>query len=175
MMIREEWRPISGYGGRYEVSNIGRVRSWVSTVGSRVVALKHPEIRTAKAAGSKGQYRAITLSLAGTKTRFYIHDLVATAFIGPRPPGHEVAHGDGAGDNNQWTNLAWKTRADNHADKVRHGTMPRGEGHWNARLNAEKVKAMRAQGGSPTKLARQFGVSETAARQALQGKTWKHV
>jgi hypothetical protein len=171
----EEWRAVTGYEGRYEVSSLGRVRSWVTTVGSRVVALSVPEVRTSKAGGSKGQYLVITLSLNGEKRRFYIHRLVAIAFIGPPPPGHEVAHDDGNGHHNAWTNLIWKTRKANHADKQRHGTQPRGEGHWNSKLTAEKVSEMRRLGGSPTQRAREAGVSETAARQAMEGKTWAHV
>ena len=41
----EEWRDVPGYGGRYEISSQGRVRSWVTWRGGTITAeariLKH--------------------------------------------------------------------------------------------------------------------------------------
>ena len=56
------------------------------------------------------------------KVRF-AHRLVARAFIGPCPPGHEVCHIDGT-RNNHVTNLRYGTRSENTMDKVRHGKHP---------------------------------------------------
>lgn len=174
--LGEEWRPVVGYEGLYDVSSFGRVRSYMDNMGGRrVVHLDIPVIRTPKKAGSRGQYRRITLGGNGGKRSFYIHDLVCTAFHGPRPAGQEVAHEDGDGLHNTPDNLSWKTRSENHADKKRHGTQPLGEKMLGAKLSDNKVREIRATGGSPTKLARAYDVSENAIRQVLGGKTWKHV
>lgn len=51
-----------------------------------------------------------------------VHSLVAEAFIGPRPPGCEVAHKDGSRTNNFLSNLRYATYSENNADKLQHGT-----------------------------------------------------
>lgn len=178
LVEHEEWRQIAGYEGHYEVSSAGRVRTYKDSSGGArtgVVWLLTPRLVTPKRRGSAGQYLGVTLSKDGKKRHFYIHALVAEAFHGPRPPGHQAAHDNGDGHNNRLENILWKTVAANHEDKRRHGTIPVGERHWNAKLTTEEVLAMRAKGGSPTERAREFGVSEGAARCILDRKTWTHV
>lgn len=52
----------------------------------------------------------------------YVHALVASAFIGPRPDGQEVRHLDGDRLNPNVANLAYGTRSQNRIDCVQHGT-----------------------------------------------------
>lgn len=61
-------------------------------------------------------------SPTGKQLKVYAHDLVCTAFHGPRPEGKEVAHEDGDPLNNRADNLSWKTHAENQLDIRRHGT-----------------------------------------------------
>jgi hypothetical protein len=57
-----------------------------------------------------------------------VHALVLEAFAGPCPPGHEARHvHDPTRDNCALWNLAWGTKKENGADRVRHGTS-RGRG-----------------------------------------------
>ena len=67
-----EWRPITNYESRYEVSNMGQVRSlnWKRTGEVRVLA----SLRL------KNGYNSVGLHNEGQKTA-YIHHLVANAFI----------------------------------------------------------------------------------------------
>lgn len=104
--MMERWRPVVGFEGRYDVSNRGRVYSWVT---ERVL---RPGI------ASNG-YPTVALGRGKTKT---VHSLVAAAFIGPCPPGMEVRHRDGNRRNPRATNLEYGTRADNIRDAVKHGT-----------------------------------------------------
>ena len=86
----EQWRPVVGYEGFYEVSNWGNVRGLID--GQR---RPRPEPRPLKSHGTHG-YPTVWLSRQGYKLRhFYVHRLVAAAFIGPLPEKHEVNHIDG--------------------------------------------------------------------------------
>jgi hypothetical protein len=156
----EEWRPVVGYEGLYDVSSHGRVRSWTLR-GHGTALAKTPLIKAPQPGGLKGQYRTVRLARRGEPmvTR-YIHRLVARAFLGPCPDGHEAAHDDGVGDHNWSGNLAWKTKKANHADKHRHGTAQIGE-----RGNSAKLKDAQAQ----------YGVGSGTVRCIRRGKTWSHI
>lgn len=122
---QEEWRPLPGYVGLYEVSSHGRVRSL-----DRVVTSKAGWTKAFKGAikatprNVQGGYPIVTLSADGVSTTRQVHVAVAAAFIGPRPEGMQVAHGDGDPSNNRAENLRYATPSENEADKLRHGTNP---------------------------------------------------
>jgi len=104
----ERWLPVPGYEGRYEVSDLGRVRGqrghrkpWIAGKGYLYLSLH------------RGR---------GTRKNFTIHQLVLLAFVGPRRLDQECRHLDGNKLNNRLANLAWGTASENELDKVRHGT-----------------------------------------------------
>ena len=87
----EEWRPIIGFAGFYEVSNLGRVRSLRQRHGRGIDRQRRaPHIRTA-CNGTNG-YLGLTLCRPGRRRMATIHRLVLEAFVGPCPPGHEAGH-----------------------------------------------------------------------------------
>jgi hypothetical protein len=70
------------------------------------------------------------------------------------------------------------THKENMADAVSKSRHAHGERHGRAKLNAEKVLAMRersAAGESTAALAAEFGVCELVAWKAITGRSWKHV
>lgn len=48
--------------------------------------------------------------------------LIAAQYLPPRPAGHVLRHLDDNRDNARLSNLAWGTRAQNYADRVRNRT-----------------------------------------------------
>jgi hypothetical protein len=108
-----------------------------------------------------------------------VHVLVAEAFIGPRPAGHDVAHADGDPLNNSVENLRYATRRQNLADARRHGTLRTGRRQPGAKLTPEKIQWARENMvlGSPTMgngaIAKMFGVSPMTLSQAVRGLYWK--
>ncbi len=120
----EEWRPVVGWEGLYEVSDLGRVRSLDRMVSSGLgrTKLYRGRVLVGKIAPSTG-YRVCTLtSGAGRRKYALIHRLVLEAFVGPCPEGMECCHGDGDRANASLTNLRWDTRSANTIDAVTHQT-----------------------------------------------------
>ncbi|MFE2967499.1 NUMOD4 motif-containing HNH endonuclease [Streptomyces sp. NPDC059340] len=107
------WRPVPGHEGNYEVSDQGDIRS-------------RPRPRTKgglrRATISKVGYPKVELWSNGRRETRFVHQIVAAAFLGPRPDGQEVRHLDGNPLNCELSNLAYGTRSENSLDKVRHGT-----------------------------------------------------
>ena len=180
MAHQEEWRPVVGFEGLYEVSNLGRVRSLPRYVERRTkrggVAL-HPVRGRVLALGPHvGGYRTVHLYAGGRQRATVVHIIVAEAFLGQRPDGTEVLHNDGDPKNCIVSNLRYGTRKENEADKDRHGTRLRGERHGSAKLTAEDVRAIRALVGVPQQdLADDYGCTFSNISAIQLRKSWKHV
>lgn len=119
--MNEEWRPVAGYEGMYEVSSIGNVRSL-----PRLLRVRDHDHRVrgkmlTKSLMTGTGYPRVTLSKDGRVTTKSIHRLVALAFVPGYEPGLEVCHFDGDRQNNVASNLRWDTRSGNMRDMVRHG------------------------------------------------------
>lgn len=115
----ENWKPIEGYEDSYEVSDLGRVRSidrFTPTWSGRV--FKKGVIKTLKE--DKDGYYKVWLSKSSKKKPFFVHRLVAKAFIDNVEELPVVNHIDGDKKNNVPENLEWCTRSDNdkHAFKL---------------------------------------------------------
>ena len=101
----EEWKPVVGYEGLYEVSNTGQIRSL-----KRNIILRPKKEPTG--------YLRCNLSLNKNVKTFSIHRLVAQAFL-PNPDNlPEVNHKDEDKTNNRVENLEWC----NHKYNMNYGT-----------------------------------------------------
>lgn len=127
----------------------------------------------------RGKYLGYTLFGADGKSRpVYQHRIIAEVFLGAAPHGHEARHLDGNRANNSADNLRWGTRKENMADKVLHGTAPRGEAHPMAKMTDEKVRVMRRlhkHGISPQASMRYFGVSRMTHWRIINRQLWSHI
>lgn len=114
----EDWRPIPGYEGVYEVSDFGRVRSLdrLDSRGRRRTGKPRSLIKQ-----PSGHF-TVSLCLNAEHQGFLVHHLVLLAFVGPCPDGMEGCHWDDDPSNNRLENLRWDTRSANQLDSVRNGT-----------------------------------------------------
>ena len=118
----EQWKDIPGYVGLYQVSSYGRVRSLDRVVKGPRGEPKQLRGRVLSQSCDNKGYRTVGLSLLGRVKTKRVHQLVASAFIGPAPDGQEVRHGpDGVSDNSV-PNLCYGTSQQNHLDRRRDGT-----------------------------------------------------
>lgn len=178
MNPEEQWRIIPD-AADYQVSDHGRVRRHLHYArDGRPYHLLSPET-------IKGGYKRVSL-LAMNNGRFrrdhyLIHVLVARAFLGPCPEGHEVNHKDLCPANNVLSNLEYVTPAQNVRHSFARGSrvLARGSRHGKARLDEQRVERLLAlwSEGNHTKqqLAMEFGVSATTVGRIIAGKVWAHV
>lgn len=121
----EVWKPIVGYEGLYEASNLGRIRS----IGIR--AGKHGDVVILKQHNIKG-YLRITLHKDKETKCFLSHRLIYEAFYGKLPKFErkgkthgdemwEINHKDEDKKNNKIENLELITKSQN----IRYGTRSR--------------------------------------------------
>lgn len=108
----EEWRPVVGYEGLYEVSNLGEIRSLdrMTVMKNGVTRITHGKILKQGRYNSKSTYRGVTLCQNGIMKKHSVHRLVALAFI-PNPDNlPEINHKDENKQNNCVDNLEWCDR-----------------------------------------------------------------
>lgn len=111
--MKEIWKPVVGYEGVYEVSNLGRVKSlprWHEN--GRCGYMTKGKILKQRL--NKG-YLCVTLIQNNKRKHCDVHRLVAKAFI-PNPNNYPcVNHKDENPNNPRWDNLEWCTVAYNNS------------------------------------------------------------
>ena len=110
----EIWLDIQNYEGRYQVSNLGRVKSLKRTVphaGSKTRTFKETILKTNKVAFD---YLQVTLYKDGKRKCRYVHNLVMEAFVGEKQDDYEVNHKDEDKNNNTLENLEYLTAKQNN-------------------------------------------------------------
>lgn len=160
----EIWKIIPDHE-MYEVSDLGRVRTWKNGKWGR---RSEPKLMT-PSFGNTG-YLRVNVDMEAR----LIHHLVLEAHVGPRPEGAEGAHWDGSRDNNSLTNLRWATKQGNGADNARLG-VSKGERHSLHKLTDEAVRGIRERWGTYRQMAEEYDVSVSAVARVAQGKGWTHV
>ena len=140
----EQWRPVKGYEGLYEVSDAGRVRSvdgerWN---GQRMHKFKGRVLRQAIA-----MYKQVTLSKDKRPKTYRVHQLVADMFLPPCPGAqgrhagcYQVDHVNNDKLDNRACNLQWLTVRDNtYTKNPRALAKLKGSRHPNALLNEQQI------------------------------------
>jgi ribosomal protein L44E len=120
-MEKEEWKSVVGYEGYFEVSNYGKVRSLPREViksNGKIQKVHGQElslfIRDSSKIAPVKHYR-IALQKNGKRKKYFVHRLVATAFIRPPEENEIINHIDNNGLNNYYKNLEWCTHKENVA------------------------------------------------------------
>lgn len=168
-IANEEWLPVAGYEGLYEVSDHGRVRS---------LRRSHKVLAQTSSGRHAGYLTVEMRALDGSRRQRFVHSLVIRAFRGPPPtPDHRCAHDDGLCQNNVLPNLLWKTMKGNMDDRERHGRTAKGERHGKARMSEAQARAVKALVGSDSdqNIADVVGVSRKSVEAIRANRTWRHI
>lgn len=166
--MNEMWKPIKGYEGYYEVSNLGRIRSLDHV--DKMGRFYKGQIRSNQ--NSSNGYKQVCLSKDGEKRIARVHRLVAEAFVDNPNSLTEINHIDEDKANNVASNLEWCTRAYNNG----YGSKPkRGEQHPMRKLSAlqvAEIRKRREQGDLLKHIASDYGISISHACALTTGRYW---
>jgi hypothetical protein len=134
--MQEQWKPVRGFEGAYEVSNLGRVRRIKAACGTKVGKVLKPQPQ-------RDGYLLVNLHIAGVLTTKMLHRLVAEAFI-PNPLRlPEVNHLDSLSDCRA-SMLEWRSKAGHRRHHMLHNGkgvfFKKQSGKWIAQCSVEGKK-----------------------------------
>lgn len=104
-MIKEEWKDIKGFEGKYAISNHGRVYSYLNDIYLKPQKNTHG-------------YVAVSLYKEKSKRQELVHRLVGKHFLKNKNEYPQIDHIDGVRDNNLVSNLQWVNQSLNEKSKL---------------------------------------------------------
>lgn len=184
--MKEEWKPVVGYEGLYEVSSTGKVMSLARVVVAHNGDMRPFVQRVLTLHSSKITKRHpkpmfhVELWKGNKRQVFLIHRLVAHHFI-PNPEGKpQINHIDGNRRNNHISNLEWVTSRENNKHAYRIGLHKKHNCKAVRGTNILTNKVFEFE--STESAARGTGGNPDAIRGALKGRlktsggfTWEYI
>lgn len=182
----EIWKPVPGWGGLYEASSLGRIRSLPRTITRKDgKPLRIPGQIMLTRPNNRGYPRA-TLSHEGRRQWYTVHTLIAAAFL-PKPDGpigcavneYHVNHKDGDKTNNRIENLEYVTALENMRHARRTGLL-NVVGIKNGRskigpVDVREIRALYDQGTIQAEIALRFGIDQTQVSRIIRRESWSHI
>ncbi len=167
----EEWRPVVGYEGWYLISALGRIRRVKKFGGAVVGRILRPHIGAGNPnSPSDSRYAVVGLFKDGVRKKWYVHHLVAYAFLGLRPEGMHINHKDGNKINNAAQNLEYVTPSENGLHCNRLGLNPQPQ-----KLSDEEIRTIRASDGTCKALGVLYGVAAATICRIRTRKRWRKI
>ena len=164
----EVWKDIEGYEGKYQVSDHGRVKSFLR---GKIIIMSN--VKTTLG------YLRVKLRKDGKETPFPVHRLVGFAFIDLIEGKNEINHIDGNKKNNHVSNLEWCNRSENmrHADRTGLRVMLKGEKNPKAKVTDEQIRIIRNErkGVLQKYIAEEFNLKQQTVSKIINGKLWPHI
>ena len=166
----EQWLSVLGYR-YYEVSDRGRVRSLPRVTGARAGKTRKLKGRMLRPHSDKRGYRRVVLMEDCSGKTWCTHELVARAFMPPRPAGMDIRHLDGDTTNDNVRNLMYGTRSENMMDAARYGqklgTPPR-----LTESDVRFIRHWRKRGHKLTEIADVFDIDFSTVSDICNGRSW---
>lgn len=169
--MREEWRPVVGYEGLYEVSNMGNVKSVERMKWNGKSYYKAPE-RILKAGKDSGGYLQVHLCKDGKIKQCLVHRLVAAAFIENPNNLLCINHKDENPKNNCVQNLEWCSYSYNNTynDKAKKIGKKVAESRKKPLYSINKVSGLITYWTSAKEAGRVLGIDPSSITKCCKGK-----
>jgi len=171
----EEWKPVFGFEGYYEISNYGRLKSLQSITQIEFGVLPY---RILKSSPHRDGYPRYTLCKHKKLYYHNAHRLVAIAFI-PNPLNLPVVNHIDNNRLNCWvTNLEWCTYSENNLHAFKTGTKEgkRGEDNHLSILSTDQVQSidflLKQNTLNNKEIAAEFDIDPVTICDIKRGKTW---
>lgn len=161
--MKEVWKYITGYEGRYSISNTGKVKSYVYGEKLRKNVLTREGYHKVALWGSDGKCKS-----------FFVHRIIASEFL-TKTPGEQVNHKNGIKTDNRPENLEWCTTYENNEHARINKLRPSCENHWNCKLKKEEVLLVKnypRYRGFIKDLAHVLKVHRITVLDIVHGRTW---
>ena len=173
----ENWKPIKGYEGLYEISSLGRLKRIL-----KYRKFRNYQEKILKPSKDKDGYFRTTLT-AKNKVRknVIIHRVVALNFIINHKNKPCVNHKNGIKSDNNLHNLEWCTVKENNVHAIRLGLAGQssGEKHHMSKLTKNQVVNIidlySNKKYSQRKLSDIFNISQTQISRIINKKRWQHI
>ncbi|WP_416444248.1 HNH endonuclease [Leeuwenhoekiella sp. A16] len=153
------------------LSNYGRMRSYVNNPQGSIIS-----------GGTINGYTTLNVKLKNGKRRnFYLHKILAKAFLKPKENEKSVIHINHDKEDNRLVNLKWVTHKERYAHQktspldIKRRTS--GKRHY-TKLSYAEAKILKKKLLDPNRrtrlriLAKQFGVSEMQLHRIKTGENW---
>lgn len=183
-MGNEIWLPVQGFEYFYHVSNFGRIKALErkeifpcmfngTKIGIRKERIMAPRVHT-------GGYHRVSLGF-GNRKDYYIHRIVASAFI-PNPGNLPmINHKNGIKNDNRVDNLEWCTAKQNINHAIDTGLLDRyrnrGVKNGSAILDELQATVILSCKGHlrPKQVASYFNVHRSVIDAIYSRKSWRHI
>jgi len=153
-MVEEIWRPVYEWEDRYEVSNLGRIRS---------IWRQGPPILRKLCYNTARRCVQFQARKKGRVKNLYVHRCVYIAFVGNISKGRTIDHIDGDPKNNNVNNLRCCSQAENVRNRrMRNGKMYKGvffhknDKKWEAQVGIDGKTHQAYRGDCPHEAARAY-------------------
>lgn len=175
-MKDEIWKDINGYEGKYQISNLGRVKALARfDYGAKNKSLRQYKERILKPGLTDNGYNLVVLIKDTIKTSYHVHRLVGITFIDNPENKKCINHKDGIKTNCAVSNLEWCTHSENNTHAYKNGLKKsHPETIHTARLTWDDVNKIREIKSPNLKLlAMQYKVTISHLRNIINHACWK--
>ena len=165
--MEEIWMDIKGYENRYQISNFGRVKSFIGTKSQNGMILRFSEV--------DGYNRVSLVDEEGKRKHFLAHRLVAIMFIPNTNNKPQVNHIDSNRKNNSVKNLEWVTNRENSEHSWEYGGREITQEHKN-KISETRIRKNLSKGENNPMYGKNFTnehkekISKTLSDGRLKGK-----
>ena len=174
-MQKEIWKTVQNFGGNYEASNLGNIKSKPRNVLKSVHGVKtiqRYKEKLLKQFTNKRGYKIVRFGFNNEKYHQQVGRMVLMAFVGMPDNDQGCCHNNSNPSDNRIENLRWGTQKENMQDRMEIGNYPIGEEHPLASLKNKQVLEIYNSDERVIDLANKFNTTTATISSIKKGRTW---